>query len=97
MFKPSQIRITPARPQLDFFSEDLLHAFQTVCQRDPWLDLDCFEMQRVSGDGGTWEMVSHVTVAEVWEGEGVTCNGLWGCVTCNSFWDLEDEGTRCHM
>ena len=57
----------------------------------------------VSGDGGTREMVSHVTVAEAWEGEGVTCNGLWGLgwqgagVTCNGFWDVEDEGRRCHM
>ena len=64
------------------------------------MDLDCFELQRVPGDcegmkkvshvtvsgnAGTREMVSHVTVAEVWEGEGVTCNGFWG------------GRARCHM
>ena len=42
----------------------------------------------VSGDGGSREMVSHVTVSGAWEGESVACNG---------FWDVEDEGTRCHM
>ena len=31
----------------------------------------------VPGDGGPKEMMSHVTVPGAWEGEGVTCNGLW--------------------
>ena len=54
-------------------------------------------------DGGPREKVSHVTVSWAWEGEGVTCNGLWGLewqgagVTCDGFWDVEDKGTRCHM
>ena len=77
--------MNPARPQLEifFFSEVILHAFQTVCQGDPWLDWDCFELQRVpghcegmkkvshvtvSGNAGTREMVSHVTVSGCWGG-----------------------------
>ena len=44
-----------------------------VCQRDPWLDLDCFELQRVSGDCEGMKKVSHVTVS----GDGgKRCKGL---------------------
>ena len=89
---------TPIRDLL--FSEVILHAFQTVCQRDPWLDLDCFELQRVSGDcegmkkvshvtvsgnGGRKEMVSHVTVAGMWRMKGQG-------VTCNGFWGWRAKG-----
>ena len=54
----------------------------------------------VSGNGRTREMLSHVTVAGVWEGEGGTCNGLGSLVwqgvdvTCDSFWGYMH--TRIH-
>ena len=50
-----------------------------------WIALNCKEFLEMEGQG---EIVSHVTVAEFWEGEVVTCNG---------FWVLGRQGQRSHV
>jgi len=74
----------PARPQLVIFfpSEVIIHVFHMVCERGPWLDWDCFELQRVPGHCDGMKKVSHVTVS----GNAVTremvshvsVSGCWG-------------------